>query len=748
MYFHNPKILFLVMATSSGVPSKRPVPPTTGAGLSAGMSTVKRAKYSCLVKKSTRNHLETFYNPVDQPPSNGFWPGTIFPSKNAKDEAQRRLFPPLGMSFLSGVEYEWLEPDVVTPNVCDWLRFVTNANRDLICREFEEENVIRSLMKNDPDTKLRMSNNVTTMYVDASIYFRDGSVHFGSWSLYGRLLMFLDRRGYELTRSMITRSHVLSFVSTRLPSLMVSHAVSNANGVLSHEQRAVAQVVNDMITMFVVTRNALYGYDGDECKVPVDSVAGKMALTVSRNCGQRLRSFIKHDNTIKTCLLGPIQPDNVDRLALLGLRGPSITMNLLFDALRVDQRLRDIQEYWDAHEEQASDKIVSKGFDVTIVPVDAVHALLDELVKHLYIECDGLLSPAVTDGNIGYACCLIAVLYGGRSMGVLGCDEITPLGDSSDADDQSDGRDCVKRLVNICSLDNMLVVRSTCKDYKLRGVVDSSGLGLDDAGSCTRIALWEMLVESFHRVYPNSDDECSGFVAFFCLLHRTRFAICKDMYIDGDGDWQTYDVKLSHNFNIGVGVLNNPDKSVANFRSRMSNVYTMMKNVCNDVLGKYTDIPLSGTHALRRLYVSIAYARYADEKMTMASFIRVNLGHTSSNSSHAYDNIRVVGYEDKPLPADGGGDKDDEVDKLKTEMAEMKNEMTGMKEELFRLREHVNELQQKSELASISRMIFDKRIDANDAQIDALHHHDFLMADHVDTLRRLEWRVDDLEAKM
>ena len=699
------------------------------------------------MKKSTRSHLEVLYNPAIQPPSNGFWPGKVFESKNFKDEAQRRLCPPLGMSFLSGVDYEWLEPDVVTPNVCDWLRFVTKANVDLICREFKEENVIRSMMKDSPELKLHMTDGVYTMYVPASTYFREGSVHYGSWSLYGRLLMFLDNHGYETTRSMINRSHVLSFITTRLPGLMISYAKSHASEAYGELQHALAHSVNDMITMFVVARDALYGYDGRKCKIPVDSVAGGMVLTLSRNCGQRLRSFIKQNDMIKKHVLGSIHSANVDRLALIGLQGPVITMNSLFNALRVDQRIRDIQEYWDAHEEKAGNKMVSKGFDVTIVSIDSVHALIDEMVKCLYTKCDGLLNPAVTTANIGFACCLIAILYGGRSMGVLGCDEITLFDDSSDANDHARGRECLDRLINLCSLDNMLVVRSTCKDYKLRGVVDSSGLGLEHAGSCTRIALWEMLVESFERVYPDSDNECSGATAFFCLLQASRLIIHKDMYIDGDDDWKTYKYYVFDNFHIGISVLDNPDRSVANFRSRMSNVYTAMKTVCNNVLGKHTDIPLSGTHALRRLYVSIAYARYADEKMTMASFIRVNLGHHSSSSSHAYDNIRVIGCQEKPSSVEDDEQKS-VIESLNDEIAVLKSEMRDMKAHMDELRKENEMLTGNSELAYVSRMIFDKRIDANENQIETINQRDYLMADHIDTLRRLEWRVDDLEAKM
>lgn len=658
------------MTSAKITTNKRSLPSEDGIGLLASVSTTKRAKHSRLVKKSTRNQLEAFYDPVIQPKANAFWPGRIFPSKDLKDESQRRLFPPIGMSFMSGSDYEWLDPDVITSKVCDWLRFVTTANVDLICREFEEENMIRSLMKDDPDMKMRMSDGTTTIYVAASTYFREGSIHYGSWSLYGRLLMFLDKHGYITTRSMITRSHVLSFISTSLPSVLISYAESHANDTVGDMQCAIACAIDNMLTAFVVTRNALYGYDGQTCKLPADSVVGKMALTVSRNCGQRLRIFIKHDDLIKKYVLGEIHPLNRVCLGELGITGPPITMSSLFTALRVDERVRDMPEYWDTHEEMAGERMVSKGFDVTIVPIDAVHALVDELVKHVYEERDDSLQPNINMDNIGHACCLIEVLYGGRCMGVLGCDAIMPFDACNDANDINNDRECIKRLIDACSIDNMLVVRSTCKDYKLRGVVDSSKLGLDVAGSCTRIALWGMLAESFRRVYPNHAYNLDGSFEFMRLLQWTRRFIRTDIYTNGDADWTCYKT-MNGDFPIMIDVIDNPDRSVSNFRSCMPIVYTLMKNVCNDVLGKYTKIPLSGTHALRRLYVSIAYARYADEKMTMASFIRVNLDHISSTSSHAYDNIRVVDHSQPSVSIDDDEPKTTELDELKSALARL-----------------------------------------------------------------------------
>lgn len=705
----------------------------------------KKPKHPTTTASRTREKLEAVYDLELQPACNAFWTGRIFPSTGAKDRAQRRLLPPMGVSMLGEPAIEWLDPDVVTPDVCQWLRFVTTANATLISREFKEENTIRHMLKSDVNMKLNLSKGAVSMDVDATTFFRVGSMRYGSWTLYGHLLEFLSSHGYIIDRQGTQRSHVLTFVTSKLPLLRILYVMDH---VTQHNkddalQKELCITVNDSLTTFGLVRDALYGHDGSVCNVPAHSNAGRMALSVGRNCGQKLRQLIKHNDTLRTHILGDIHKTNVKFFHDLGISESVITMELLFNALKVDTRVCDVDEYNVLYETNHRNNTIKRGMNVVNVSMNNIDVMFDHFVKLVYGTNGSIEDPQVFHHNIAAACCLLSLCYGGRSMGVLTSDEITPMQLNLLDDIDDDERDNIKTLISLCTIDNMIIVRSTCKDPSLRSGVDISNVHIDNTTIIPRIVLWNMLSDSYSRVYDVASGSCDSRFAFFKLLEVTREWLYEYFKLKCDDiDWLTYQVFVN-GVRMNIRMVTRTTQQMSDVRQPVNDIYEMMKIKCSDCVSTYSHIPPTGTHVLRRLYVSIAFALYAQNKTTMGAFIRVNLGHRSGDSTHSYDHIRVINrvnnveHTAPDVPCVSSTVFDTTIGGLMATMLEMKSDMAKM----------ATLLANSDEIFDYRLKYLEDRVSELEADVSNVQHTNFLLCDHTDTLKRLEWRVDDLEGK-
>lgn len=708
-------------------------------------TTNKKVKHATTTSSHTRDMLEAMYDLQLQPACNAFWAGRVFPSTGAKDRAQRRLLPPMGMSMFGEPSIEWISPDVVTPDVCQWLRFVITANATLITREFKEENTIRHLLKDDIDMKLQLSKGAVSMSVDATTFFRVGSMRYGSWTLYGYLLQFLHSYGYNTDRYGTQRSHILTFVTSKLPLLRMQYVMDHTpnhddGGALQME---LCKTVNDSLTIFGLVRDALYGRDGHVCNVPANSDAGKMALSVGRNCGQKLRQLIKHNDTIRTRVLGDIHKDNADYFHGIGITGSVVTMQLLFNAFDVDMRVCDIDEYNILYETNHRNNTIRRGMNVVNVDMKNIERMFDHFVERVYGKNGKLNDPQVFHHNVAAACCLLSLCYGGRSMGVLASDEISPMQLNLLDDIDDDERDNIKTLISMCTIDNMVVVRSTCKDPSLRSTVDVGNVHIDNTTVIPRIILWDMLFESYKRVCNVSSVSCDARFAFFKLLEVTRDWLYEYFRLKRDDiDWLAYPLYID-GIRLNIRMVTRTTQQTSDIRQPISDIYEMMKVECANCVNTHTTVPSTGTHVLRRFYVSIAYALYAQGNTTMGAFIRVNLGHRSGDSTHSYDHIRVTGecnrivHTTRDTSYVSTAVFDMTVAGLMATILEMKGDMAKM----------AKLLANSDELFDCRLKHLEERVSELEADVSNVQHSNFLMHDHVDTLNRLEWRVEDLEAK-
>lgn len=722
-------------------PKKRPSDEST-----SSTTTTKKARFNTRTSSHTRGELEALYDLGFQPACNAFWTGRVFPSTGSKDKSQRRLLPPMGISMLGEPPIEWIHPDVVPDSVCLWLGYVTAANATLISREFKEENTIRHMLKNDIDMKLHLKKGETNVDVDATTFFRVGSMRYGSWTLYGHLLQFLASHGYTFDRQDSQRSHVLTFVTSKLPLLMIRHTMDcttrrDGDGTL---QKELCRVIDDSLTMFGLVRDALYGHDGSDCNVPANSDAGKMALSVGRNCGQKLRQLIKHNTTFQTHVLGDIHNDNISYFRALGVTESVVTMELLFNALHIDKRVYDIEEYNTLYEMNNRNNIIKRGMSVVTVNMKNVENMFDYLVECVYGKHGDANDPDVSHRNIAAACCLLSLCYGSRSMGVLACDEITPmrLNLLDDLDETEKGN--MGSLISMCTIDNMIAIRSTCKDPSFRSVVNSDDIHIDNATVMPRIVLWEMLYDSYKRVHVSPSMSCDARVMFFKLLEMTRAWMYEYFRLKCDDiKWITYPVCINGH-TTHIRMVDKTTRQISDVRRPIDDIYGMMKDMCMTFVPKHTGVPSTGTHVLRRLYVSIAFACYAGNNTTMSAFIRVNLGHRSGDSTHAYDHIRVIGHVSRTDNSTRNGRY------ISTQVFDAT--VGGLMATILEMKAH---MAQMAVLLSNSDEVFDnrlkwveERLDTNEADVSNLQHSNYLMHDHVDTLRRLEWRVDDLEGNL
>jgi len=717
--------------------SDEPVPSTSAA---------KKAKFTTRTSSRTRWELEAIYDLGLQPAYNAFWAGRVFPSTGSKDRSQRRLLPPMGISMLGEPPIEWIQPDVVPSDVCLWLGYVTAANHTLITREFKEENTIRHMLKNDIDMKLHLKKGETNVDVYATTFFRVGSMRYGSWTLYGHLLQFLTSHGYTFDRQDSHRSHVLTFVTSKLPLLMIRHTMDcitrrDGDGAL---QKGLCRVIDDSLTMFGLVRDALYGYDGSVCDVRANSDAGRMALSVGRNCGQKLRQLIKHNTEFQTYVLGDVHNKNISYFRALGITDSIITMELLFNALDIDKRVYDIEEYNTLYETNNRNSTIRRGMNAVTVDMKNIEDMFDSLVECVYGTNGSANDPMICHRNVAAACCLLSLCYGSRSMGVLACDEITPmrLNLLDDLDETERGN--MGSLISMCTIDNMIAIRSTCKDPSFRSVVNSADIRIENATVMPRIVLWGMLYESYKRVNVSSSVSCDVRVMFFKLLEMTRAWIYEYFRLKCDDiKWITYPVCIDGH-TMHIRMVDKTNYQTSDVHRPLDDIYEMMKATCTACVTKHTDVIPTGTHVMRRLYVSIAFARYASNNTTMSAFIRVNLGHKSGDSTHAYDHIRVTGrirrddqsiHSGRYISADVF---DAAIGGVMATILEMKAQMAQM----------AVLLSNSDEMFDNRLKWMEERLETVEADVSNLQHSNYLMHDHVDTLRRLEWRVDDLEAKM
>ena len=661
------------MATTTS--TKRPA----GASRHLVSGPTKKNKYIVTTKKHIREKMELLYDTELQPMHNSFWAWPVFPSKGAKDRAQRRILPPMGASMLDEPYIEWLEPDVITPNVLEWLRFVLVANADLIKREFKEENTIRHMMKEDKDLKLHVSRGPLSTYIDACTLFRPGSMRYGSWTLYGRLLMFLHEHKYDVDRS-AQISHVMSFVTSKLPLWQISYVMNHTNGDDDGAlQLALYKTIDDCLTIFNLVRDALYGYDGTVCHVSAQSDAGIVALSVVRNCGQKLRQLIKYNEVIHKHVLGNVHASNVEYMKQVGIVDEVITMEIVFRSLRVDTRVLDILEYNNAYEASQRSNVIKRGMNVVHVDMTTIECMFDYFVKRVYGDGGNANDPQISHENVASACCLLSMCYGGRSMGVLTGDKLTPmqmdvLDDISDAE-----RENFKSLISMCTIDNMIIVRGTMKDPAFRLAYDTGDVHIENTTVMPRVVLWDMLLESYERVYKTQTESCDLYpydpcFVFFKLLKETREWLYEYFRLKCDTiEWMSYQVTIDGK-QLDIKMVNRTTQHSDDVRKPMSYLYEMMKAECNECVTVYTNVPISGTHILRRFYVSIAFAKYAHDETTMSAFIRINLGHKSGDSSQAYDHIRVNVAKHTPQTVCNGSCMSLIAD-MKSEMVKMKSEM-------------------------------------------------------------------------
>lgn len=642
----------------------------------------KKNKYYFTTSKSTREKMELLYDTELQPMHNSFWAGPVFPSKGAKDRSQRRILPPMGVSMLNGPYIEWLEPDITTPNVLEWMRFVLVANADLIKREFEEENTIRHMMKEDKDLKLHVSRGAVSMDIDTNVLFRVGSMRYGSWTLYGRLLMFLHEHKYDVDRS-AQISHVMTFVTSKLPLLQISYAMNHTNGDDAGAlQLALYKTIDDCLTIFILVRDALYGYDGTVCHVSAHSDAGMMALSIGRNCGQKLRQLIKYNELIRTHLLGSVCESNVEFMSQVGISDSIITMETLFRSLHVDTRVCDVLDYNATYEETQRSNVIKRGMNVVHVDMTNIECMFDHFVKRVYGDGGNVSDPQISHENVASACCLLSMCYGGRSMGVITADKITPMQmDVLDSINETE-RENFKSLISMCTIDNMITVRGTMKDPAFRANADVGDIHIDNTTVMPRVVLWDMLMGSYERVY-NTDTEsrdpypCNPWFAFFTLLKETREWLYEYFRLKCDTiEWMSYQVSIDGK-QLDIKMVNRTTQHSNDVRKPMSDIYDMMKIECTKCVTAYTNVPPTGTHILRRFYVSIAFAKYAHNETTMSAFIRINLGHKSGDSSQAYDQIRVNGANETQQHVCNG--------LCMSLIADMKSEMAMMRSELDEL---------------------------------------------------------------
>lgn len=723
------------------LPKKRPV----GESSCLGATSTKKAKHSTTTSTSTREKLELIYDLEQQPSSNAFWAGRVFPSTGAKDRAQRRLLPPMGVSMLGDHYTEWLDPDVVTSNVCDWLRFAVVANAALITREFKEENTIRHMLKDDVNMKLHLSRGAVSIDINATTFFRVGSMRYGSWTLYGHLLRYLDEYGYNIDRATSQRSHVLTFVTSKLPLLQIAYVnehttPTDGDGAM---QKALFTIVDHSLIIFDVIRGALYGYDGFNCNVPANSNAGKMALSIGRNCGQKLRQLIKHNDAIRMHVLGAIHKENMTFFRDVGIHDAIVTMESLFNVLDIDTRVCDIDEYNILYETNHRNNTIRRGLNVVNVDMKNIEGMFDHFVGRVYGKNGKLNDPQVFHHNVAAACCLLSLCYGGRSMGVLASDEISPMQLNLLDDIDDDERDNIKTLISMCTIDNMVVVRSTCKDPSLRSTVDVGNVHIDNTTIIPRIILWDMLFESYKRVSNVTSMSCDSRFAFFKLLEVTREWLYEYFRLKRDDiDWLAYPLYID-GIQLNIRMVTRTTQQTSDVRQPISDIYEMMKVECANCVNTHTTVPSTGTHVLRRFYVSIAFALYAQGSTTMGAFIRVNLGHRSGDSTHSYDHIRVINecndivHTTRDVSCVSTTVFDTTVGGLMATILDMKGDMAKM----------AKLLADRDELFDFRLKYLEERVSELEADVSNVQHSNFLMHDHVDTLNRLEWRVEDLEAK-
>lgn len=712
---------------------------------SSSSHTWARKKAKTTTDSGTRDKLEVLYDLELQPPCNGFWTGRVFASTGAKDRAQRRLLPPMGVSVFGAPKLGWLEPISSTADVCDWLRCVLKLNGHVICREFREENTIRHQLKEDESMKLHLKMGASHMDVDARTFFRVGSMRYGSWTLYGRLLMFLDKHGYDVDRAGSQRSHVLTFVATKLPLMYIKHVMEHdCDDDQEQLQLKLLKTVDNSLTCFALVRNALYGYSGNRCGVAANSNAGIMALSVGRNCGQRLRQLIKENEMIQKHVLGDIHETNKDAMCEMGVTTNVLSMHTMFKALQVDTRIRDIDEYNALYESRHRTSTINRGMHVIEVEKQDVMCMFDDLVKRVYGSNGAADDPQIFHGNVSSASCLLSLCYGGRSMGVLACDEIVPMQLRVLHDLDQNEHESIMNLIAMSSIDNMVVIRSTCKDPAFRANADVNAVNIDEATNMPRIILWDLLYESYKRVYPDRDVTYSARVIFFKLLESTRAWLYEYAKLKrGDIEWITYPLHVD-GVEMTIRMINRTKHHIHDIRQPVNDIYEMMRGTCTDVMTRHTEIPPTGTHVMRRLYVSIAFSRYAQGTTTMGAFIRVNLGHRSGHSSHSYDHIRIVSETDDEESSTCGTscvskcDHDKTVSGLMATILEMKGDMTKM----------ATMIADGDELFDGRVKWLENRVSELEADVSNLQHTNSLMNDHVDTVTRLEWRVSDLEAKL
>lgn len=328
------------------------------------------------------------------------------------------------------------------------------------------------------------------------------------------------------------------------------------------------------------------------------------------------------------------------------------------------------------------------AFNRTIA-YDDVYNMARLLRKQVYgrlllSNTESLENVTVNTATLPYALALLQLSFGSRHIGVAALNRLSPIDYPSgtllreynmaintvDGETQKRLSTQIKKDFN--GIDPYITVRGISKEEnaerkaakQLRA--ESNATNVDDDVDLTTDNAQELIAQfrreshttitrpvMYEFFYRDSDkdnfDVTSAMRNFFALFKSTREAMRKQ---HPSLDWVEHvgkpDDPLFTHYVVSTEFKSKHGDALKHIES---NVYTATLNVVKHYLHQYIQQAnggvTSGTHDLRRLYVSLAYERFGRDDILPTEFTRRILNHKSHTTSMLYMTLRITHDHDR-----------------------------------------------------------------------------------------------------
>lgn len=647
------------------------------------------------------SQLKKFYKGGVQKAGWNWWP--------VKMTKGRKLMPPMGVSLIEGDKIpSWKEPTKKT-DLLSWVESVIKLNSVLIAMEFEQEGKIRSRMKADRQFVVTINN----VPVCADRFFASTLI-FGSWTLYGKMLVFMKQNKYN---TVVRNTDVLRYIMTNVVDAYIKKHAATPLGIFNTYKRVVV-LIKTILEVF-------WRYDKHtkEFDLTPTSEAG---LTITNLDSSLINVFKKYftDSTYTEMLI-----DKPPKALLSGMDEKlkrKMSKDLMLEKITLGigyRSLYPIPSFKSYRKVEKDRRVTNNIIKPVLLKERDIWEMMSALVEEVFGEekWDKVEIDCKDEKRLGAALCLLQIGCGSRALGVIAANEIETLSGIEPGSAMEGEIDAGEREMAYKGLDrdNVIRVKHVTKekaiDKEVLQTILTSNVDLDEEevfkekekereenmiDKGIQYYFFDPLryntnwsLEKRHSRYSLSDIDkakCRPSFIFFQLLAAVRKCI-KGHRITEGFEWSQYTVENGDRERVIYYVDKTQIKTPA-FKKVYNHFYPIMKARCRAYLSTYlTTLKNTATHELRRLYVCYSYQLFASRKMKEIAYAQTVFRHASINSSVFYTSLQI----DMTVYNTVDGQKELSVETaagLVADKEEVMNELAVMKEELGEIRQYILDL--------------------------------------------------------